>query len=140
MRSLPNDLWWEIIPHAIPLENNFAMVKPSSERLYPFFPGSFSGFSDTHFYSSQLAVWKRNNIIAHSFVQVNRLWRGIAERYLYSTFYVEEEWRVQRFIDTVKLKPSLAKQLRTLVIMPPITIRGVKAACFDPLVVAPATA
>jgi len=131
MPSLPNDLWWEIIPHAISPENNLAMVKPSSERLYPFFPGSFSGFRDTHFYSSQLAIWKRNNIVAHSFVQVNRLWRGIAERFLYSAFYAEEEWRVQRLIDTIKLKPKLAKQLRTLVIMPRIIMT---AACFDPLV------
>jgi len=135
MPSLPNDLWWEIIPHAISLENNLAMVKPSSERLFPFFPGSFSGFSDTHSYSSQLAIRKRNSIVAHSFVQVNRLWRGIAELFLYSAFYVEEEWRVQRFIDTAKIKPKLAKQLCTLIIMPPIIIRGVKAACFDPLVV-----
>jgi len=133
--SLPNDLWWEIIPHAISLENNLAMVKPSSKRLFPFFPGSFIGFSDPRFYSSQLAVWKRNNIVAHSFVQVNRLWRGIAERFLYSAFYIEEEWRAQRFIDTVKLKPKLAKQLRTIVIMPPIIMRGVKVACVDPLVV-----
>jgi len=135
MPSLPNDLWWEIIPHAISLENNLAMVKPSSERLYPFFPGSFSGFSDPYFYSSQLAIWKRNNRVAHSFVQVNRLWRGIAERFLYSALYVEEEWRVQRFIDTVKPNPNLSKQLRTLVIMPPIGNWGVKGVCFGPLVV-----
>jgi len=135
MPSIPNDLWWEIIPHAISLENNLAMVKPSSERLFPFFPGSFSGFSDTHFYSSQLAIWKRTNIVALKLVQVNRLWRGIAERFLYSAFYVEEEWRVQRFIDTVKLKPSLAKQLRTLVIMPPFCTRGVEEGRFGPLVV-----
>jgi hypothetical protein len=135
MPSLPNELWLEIIPRAISLENNLAMVKPSSERLFPFFPGSLSGFSDPRFYFSQLAIWKRNNMVAHNFVQVNRLWRGIAERFLYSSFYVDEEWRVQRFIDTVKLNSNLAKQLHTLVIMPPICSRGVKEACFDPLVV-----
>jgi hypothetical protein len=133
MPSLPNELWWKILPHAISLESNLAMVKPSSERLYPFFPGSFSGFSDTRFYSSQLATWKHSNMVAYNFVQVNRLWRGIAERFLYSTLYVEKEWRVQRFIDTVKLNPNLAKQLRTLVIMPCIISRGVKEASFDSL-------
>ena len=111
------------------------MVKPSSERLYPFFPGSISGFTDTHFYSSQLVMWKRNNTIAYNFVQVNRLWRGIAERFLYSAFYVEEEWRLQRFIDTIKLNPNLADQLRTLVILPRVCTRAVEEACFDPLIV-----
>ena len=57
-------------------------------------------------------------MLAHNLVQVNRLWRGIAERFLYSAFYVEEEWRVQRFIDTIKSNSTLAKQLRTLVIIP----------------------
>jgi hypothetical protein len=134
MTSLPNELWCEVLRHAISLENNLAMVEPSSERLYPFFPGSFSGFGDGYFYSSQLAIWKRSKEIARNFVQVNRLWRGIAERFLYSAFYVEEEWRVQRFIDTVKLNPNLSKQLHTLVIMPPSYTRSVKGTCFDPLV------
>ena len=57
-------------------------------------------------------------MLACNFVQVNRLWRGIAERFLYSAFYVGERWRVRRFINTIKLNPNLAKQLRTLVIMP----------------------
>jgi hypothetical protein len=134
MPSLPNELWLEIIPYAISLENNLTMVKPSSERLFPFFPGSFSGFSDTRFYFSQMAIWKRNNMVAYNFVRVNRVWRGIAERFLYSSFYVDEKWRMKRFIDTVKLNPNLAKQLRTLVIMPPIS-RGVMGVCFDPLFV-----
>jgi hypothetical protein len=133
MPSLPNELWWKILPHAISLESNLAMVKPSSERLYPFFPGSFSGFSDTRFYSSQLATWKHSNMVAYNFVQVNRLWRGIAERFLYSALYVEKEWRVQRFIDTVKLNPNLAKQLRTLVIMPRVISSDVKEASFEEL-------
>jgi hypothetical protein len=133
MPSLPNELWCEIIPHAISLENNLAMVKPSSERLFPFFPASFHGYSDIPFYSSQLTMWKRNNMVAHNFVRVNRLWRGIAERFLYSALYVEKEWRVQRFIDAVKLNPNHAKQLRTLVIMPPFH-EGVLAGCFDPLI------
>jgi hypothetical protein len=135
MPSLPNELWCEIIPHAIALESNLAIVKPSSERLFPFFPGTFYGFSDTDFYSSQLAIWKRSNMIAHSFVQVNRLWRGIAERFLYSAFYVGEEWRLQRFIDTVKLNPNLAEQLCTLVIIPPVSTRGMEHAYLDPLVI-----
>jgi hypothetical protein len=137
MPSLPNELWCEIITHAIPFESNLAMVKPSSERLVPFFPGIFSGFGDKDFYSSQLAIWKRSTMIAHSFVQVDRLWRGIAEQFLYSAFYVdvEEEWRVKRFIDTIKLNPNLAEQLRTLVIKPPTYTRGVEDASFDPLVV-----
>jgi len=135
MPSLPNELWWKILAHAISLESNLAMVRPSSERLYPFFPGGFSGFSDKHFYSSQLAIWKHSNRVALNFVQVNRLWRGIAERFLYSALYVEEEWRVQRFIDTVKQNPNLAEQLRTLVIMPPTCIRGVREACFGSLVI-----
>jgi hypothetical protein len=135
MPSLPNELWCEIIPHAIALESNLTMVKPSSERLFPFFPVIFSGFSDLGFYSSQLAIWKRSTMVAHSSVQVNRLWRGIAERFLYSAFYVEEEWRLQRFIDTIKLNPNLAEQLRTLVIIPPVSTSGVEGAYFDPLVV-----
>jgi len=53
---------------------------------------------------------------------------------MYSAFYVQEEWRVQRFIDTIKLYPTLAEQLRTLVIIPRYT-RGAKDACFDPLIV-----
>ena len=71
-------------------------------------------------------------MVAHNFVQVNHLWRGIAERFLYSALYVEEEWRLQRFIDTVKQNPNLAEQLRTLVIMPP---SDVEASFFNPLVV-----
>ena len=134
MPSLPNELWWKILADAISLESNLAMVKPSLERLHPFFPGNFSGFSDTLFHSSQLATWKRNNIVAHNFVQVNRLWRGIAERFLYSAFYVEEGWRAQRFIDTVKLNSNLAEQICTLVIMPPRCSRGVKEGHFSPLV------
>jgi hypothetical protein len=135
MPSLPNELWLEILAHAIPLDDNLAMVKPSLERLSPFYPGSFSRFSDKHFYSSQVAIWKRSNMVAHSIVQVNRLWRGIAERFLYSAFYVEEEWRVRRFVDTVKLNPNLADQLRTLVIMFPIPTWTAAGAYFDPLVV-----
>ena len=110
--TLPNELWWKILADAISLESNLAMVGPSLERLYPFFPGAFCGFDDRYFY----AVWKHSQMLAHNFVQVNRLWCSIAERFLYSAFYVEEEWRVQRFIDTIKLNPNLAKQLRTLVV------------------------
>ena len=135
MPSLPNELWWKIIAHAISLGSDLAMINPSSERLHPFFPGSFSGFTDTHFYSAQLVMWKRSNIIAYNFVQVNRLWRSITERFLYSAFYVEEEWRVQRFINTIKLNPNLADQLRTLVILPRISTRGVEKACFDPHII-----
>ena len=134
MPSLPNELWWKILTDAISLESNLATVKPSSEHLHPFFPGSFSGFDDVRFYPSQLAVWKHNSMVAHNFVQVNRLWRGIAERFLYSAFYVEEEWRVQRFIDTVKLNPNLAKRLRTLIFMRRLGPGGVKEACLGPLV------
>jgi len=62
-------------------------------------------------------------MVAHNFVQVNRLWWYIAEQFLYSTFYFgKEEWRVQKFIDTIKSKPDLAGQLRTLGIMI-ITVR-----------------
>ena len=118
MPSLPNELWWDIIAHAISLRSNLAMVKPSVEPLHPFFPGSTSGFSDKTFYHSQLDAWKYSNMVARNFVQVNRLWRSIAEQSLYSAFYAEEEWRVQKFVDTVKLNPNLAKQLRTLVIIP----------------------
>ena len=92
----------------ISLESSLAMVKPSAERLHPFSPGGFSGFSDDHFYPSQLAGWKCSRTQARNFVQVNRLWWHIAERFLYSTFYVEEEWRVQGFIDTVELNSNLA--------------------------------
>ena len=134
MPSLPNELWWKIFSHAIPLESNLAMVKPSLERLHPFFPGSFDGFGDTNFYSSQVDIWKCSNMVAHNFVQVNRLWRSIAERFLYSAFYVEDGWRAQRFIDTVKLNPNVAKQLRTLVIMPLLCGRGVMEAPFGPLI------
>jgi hypothetical protein len=134
MPSLPNELWCEMIAHAISFESNLAMVKPSSERLFPKFPRTFYGFGETGFYSSQLAIWKRSTMIAHSFVQVNRLWRGIAERFLYSTLYVEEEWRLQRFIDAIKLNPNLAEQLRTLVIITPICT-GVEDPYFGPLVV-----
>ena len=123
MASLPNELWWNIIAHAISLEGNLAMVKPSVEHLHPFFPGRFPGFSDKELYYSQSAIWKCSIMLAHNFVQVNRLWRGIAERFLYSAFYVEEKWRVQRFIDTIKLNPNLAKQLRTLVIIPRLYTR-----------------
>ena len=125
-------VWWKILAQAISLESNLAMVRPSLERLHPFFPGHISGFSDTPFRSSQLAMWNYSNMLARKFVQVNRLWRGIAERFLYSAFYVEEEWRMQRFIDTVKLNPRLAEQVRTLVILPHFCTR--KEAGFDPLV------
>ena len=64
-------------------------------------------------------------------MQVNRLWWGIAERFLYSAFYVEEEWWVKRFLDTIKLNPNLAKRLRTLVIMPRLCTKDVKEACVD---------
>ena len=64
-------------------------------------------------------------------MQVNRLWREIAEQFLYSAFYDEEEWRVKRFIDTIKLNLNLAKRLRTLVIMPRLCTKGVKKACVD---------
>ena len=113
------------------------MVKPSVEHLHPFFPGLFPGFSDKYFYYLQSAIWKCSIMLAHNFVQVNRLWRGIAERFLYSAFYVEEEWRVERFIDTIKLNPTLAKQLRTLVIVPRLCTRDVgdvEAADFNPLI------
>jgi hypothetical protein len=53
---------------------------------------------------------------------------------LYSAFYTQEEWRVQRFIDTVKLNRNLAKRLRTLVIMP-LRGRGVEGVYFDSLVI-----
>ena len=108
MPSLPNKLWQEILVYPISLESSLAMVKPSVEHLHPFSPGRFSGFSDDHFYPSQLAKWKCSRTQARNFVQVNRLWWRIAERFLYSTFYVEEEWRVQRFIDTVELNSNLA--------------------------------
>ena len=135
--SLPNELWWKIIDHAISFRSNLAMVGPSLERLHPFFPGGFSGFGDTDFYSSQGDIWKRSNMVARNFVLVNRLWRGIAERFLYSAFYVEEEWQVQRFVNTIKSNPNLAKQLHTLVIIPRLYIRdvrGVDAADFNPLI------
>jgi hypothetical protein len=136
MSSLPNELWWEVLAHAISLEINLAMVKPSSESLHPFFPGGVPGFSDEYFYYSQLAKWKCSITVAHNLVQVNRLWRGIAEQFLYSAFYVEEAWRVQRFIDTIKLNPNLAKQLHTLVIMPRRGSRGVvRQAGFEKLVI-----
>ena len=131
MPPLPNELWWNIIAHAISPESNLAMVKPSVEHLHPFFPGGFAGFNEEYFYSEQLAIWNCSNIVAHNLMQVNRLWRGIAERFLYSAFYVEEEWRAKRFIDTIKLNPNLAKRLRTLVIMPRLCTKGVKKACVD---------
>ena len=130
--TLPNELWWNIIAHAISLESNLAMIKPSSERLHPFFPGRFTGYGHPHFHASQLDILRRSNMVAHSFVQVNRLWRGIAERFLYPAFYAKEEWRVKRFIDTVKLNPILAKQLRTLIITPRTWV--VKEARLRPLV------
>ena len=132
--SLPNELWWKIIDHAISFRSNLAMVKPSLDCLHPFFPGGFFGFGDASFYYSQVDIWKRSNIVARNFVQVNRLWRGIAERFLYSAFYVDAEWRMQNFIDTVKRNPNLAKLLRTLVITPRISTWGVKEACFGTLV------
>ena len=135
MPSLPNELWWEILPHAISHESTLAMVKPSSEHLHPFFPGKHFGFLDPQFYGSQFALWKLDSMVAHNFVQVNRVWRAISERFLYSTFYVNDEWRVQRFIDTIKLNPNLAEKLRTLVIMRSSSARGVKAPCLNPLVV-----
>lgn len=73
-------------------------------------------------------------MVAHTLVQVNRLWRDIAEQFLYSAFYFgKEEWRVQRFIDTIKSKPNLAGQLRTLGIMPCIHDRTVAERRFRPL-------
>jgi hypothetical protein len=133
MPSLPNELWWKILHHAISLESNLAMINPSSERFHPFFPGRFYGFRDTHFYYSQLNTWKHSNMVAYNFVQVNRLWRGIAEQFLYSVLYVERQWRVRRFIDTVKLNPNLAKQLRILVIMPLVIASDVTQPSFDSL-------
>ena len=76
---------------AILFESNLAMAKPSLERLHPFFPGHFSGFFDTYFYSSQVDIWERSIMVARDFVQVNRLWRAITERFLYSAFHVGEE-------------------------------------------------
>ena len=134
MPSLSSEVWWEILAHAISLESNLAIVKPSVERLYPFFPGSFSGFSDERFYSSQLVIWKHSIMVAYNLMQVNHLWWGIAEPFLYSAFYLDEEWRAQKFIDAIKLNPNLAKQLRTLVIIPRLCTRGVEEACFDSLV------
>ena len=69
-------------------------------------------------------------MLAHNLVQVDCLWRGVAERFSYSAFYVEEEWRVQRFINTVKLDSNLADS----VVMPRIRTGGAKEACFCPLV------
>jgi hypothetical protein len=135
MASLPNELWWNILAHAISFEGDLAMVGPSSERLHPFFPGAFPGFSDTRFHSMQLATWKSNNMIALNFMRVNRLWRGIAERFLYSAHYVEEEWRLQKFIDTVRGNPKLAEQLRTLVFMPRSRMKGPNTPSFEGLVV-----
>ena len=40
----------------------------------------------------------------------------------------------ERFVDTVKLNPNLAEQLRSLVIMPRIRTGGAKEVCFGPLV------
>ena len=134
MPSLPNELWWNIIAHAISPRSNLAMVEPSLERLHPFLPGTFSGFGHNHFYASQLGIWKHSNMVARNFVQVNRLWRGIAERFLYSAFFVREEWQVQRFIDTIKMNPNLAKQLRTLVLIPPNSFIVMKSPRFDPLI------
>ena len=100
------------------------MVRPSSERLHPFFPGGFSGFSDKRFYSTQLAIWKRSNTIALNLTRVSRVWRGLAEPFLYSALYVEHEWQVQMFINNVEKNPKLAEQLHTIVIMPRACIRG----------------
>ena len=135
MSSLSSEVWWKILAHAISLESTLAIVKPSVECLYPFFPGSFSGFSDKRFYSSQLAIWKRSNMVAYNLMQVNCLWRGISEQFLYSAFYLDEEWRAQKFIDTIKLNPNLAKRLRTLVVIPRLCTRGVEEVYFDPLVI-----
>ena len=132
--SLPNELWWKIIDYATPFRSNLATVEPSLERLRPFFPSGFSGFGDVDFHCSQVDIWKRSNVVARNFVQVNRLWRGIVERFLYSAFYVDEGWRVERFIDTVKLNPNLAKLLRTFVIMPRGPTWGVKGACLGTVV------
>ena len=118
MPSLPNELWWNIFAHAVPFGGDLAVVEPSSEQLYPFFQGSFSGFSDTHFVSTQLALWKSWDITVLNLMRVSRLWRGLAEPFLYSALYVEQEWRLRRFIDSIKEKPRQAEQLRTLVVMP----------------------
>jgi len=110
------------------------MVKSSSEQLYPFFQGNFSGFSDTHFVSTQSVLWKRRNITVLNLMRVSRLWRGLAEPLLYSAFYVEQEWRLQRFIDSIKENPILAEQLRTLVIMPSSSMKGLREPLSDVLV------
>ena len=125
MPPLPNELWWCIIAHAVSDGGDLAIVIPPSERLHPFFPGAFSGFSDTNFYSTQLATWKRSNTIALNLMQVSRLWRGLAEPLLYSALYVDHEWRVQMFIKNVEEVPKLAEHLRTLVIMPRFPIKDV---------------
>ena len=134
MSSLPNELWSDILVHAISFEDSLAMVKPTSERLHPFFPGIFSGFSDTHFYSTQLTTWKQNNTTVLKLMRVNRLWRSLVEEFLYSALYVEEEWRVEMFIDTIKENPKLAEQLRTLVVMPRSPSWGVREPSLDRLI------
>ena len=128
MPELPNELWWEILAHAISRKSILAMVQPSSERLHPLFPGILSGLSDADHFAS----WKRSNTVARNFMQVNRLWWVISERFLYSTLYVQEEWQMQKFIETIKSNPNLAGHLRSLV-NTPFTL-GMKG-CLDPLLV-----
>jgi len=117
--SLPDELLRYILAHAISLESDHTMVKPPSERLHPLFPGRTHPSGADNHYVLRWTMWRRSTMVAHNFVQVNRLWWYIAEQFLYSTFYFgKEEWRVQKFIDTIKSKPDLAGQLRTLGIMP----------------------
>ena len=124
MSSLPNELWWNILADAVSREGDLDVVRPSSERLHPFFPGAFPGFGGTNFCSRQLALWKRSNKVALNLVRVSRLWRGLVEPLLYSALYVQHEWRLRMFINNVKTNPKLAEQLRTLVIVSTSCIRG----------------
>ena len=122
MSLLPDELLWDILAHSVSHENNFTTVKPPSERLYPLFPGHIA-LDDTAHHAERLAMWKDGSMVARNCVQVNRLWRCIAEEFLYSAFYFEEElcaWKAscaEMFIDTIKLNPNLAGQLCTLTIM-----------------------
>ena len=134
MPPLPNELWWDIIAYAISHRSDLAIVRPSSERLYPFFPAGFSSFSDPYFYSTQLAIWRRSNMIALNLMRVNRLWRGLAEPLLYSALYVEHEWQLQMFINNVEKNSKLAEQLSTLVIMPRSFFKGLPVPSRDRLI------
>ena len=111
------------------------MVKSSSEQLHPFFQGSSSGFSDAHFVSTQFVLWKRRNITVLNLMRVNRLWRGLAEPFLYSALYVVQEWRLRKFIDNIKENPRQAEQLRTLVVMPRFCTKDLTMPFCDRLVV-----